>query len=155
MTLKSRLVLRCAFMPVVSGTFLFLPAGSFKFWQGWVYLMIALAFVFSAFAYLYRHDPQLIERRLRRGWRQETVREQKFIMKCMFEPNRCKLPRKITRPNHGNIRILFGTSFICLTCNSKLCVASRRHIEYTQQPRSATHQTRHALALTMGCPGLQ
>lgn len=81
MTLKLRLVLRLVFMPVVCGSFLFLPAGSFRFWQGWAYFIISLAFILSALGYFYRHDPQLIERRLRRGWRQETVREQKLIMK--------------------------------------------------------------------------
>jgi protein-S-isoprenylcysteine O-methyltransferase Ste14 len=78
MTLKSRLVLRLVFMPVMWGSFLFLPAGSFRFWQGWVYFIITLAFTLSILGYLYKHDPQLIERRLRRG---ETVREQKLIMK--------------------------------------------------------------------------
>jgi protein-S-isoprenylcysteine O-methyltransferase Ste14 len=78
MTLKSRLVLRLVFMPVVLGSFLFLPAGSFRFWQGWAYFIISIAFILSTFGYFYRHDPQLIERRLRRG---ETVREQKLIMK--------------------------------------------------------------------------
>ena len=80
MTLKSRLILRFVFMPVMWGSLLFLPAGSFRFWQGWVYFIIMLAFAVSAFGYLYRHDPQLIERRLRGGWRQETVRQQKLIM---------------------------------------------------------------------------
>ncbi len=62
------------------GCFLFLPAGSFRFWQGWVYFVIMFAFAVSALGYFYRHDPQLIERRLKGGWRQETVREQKVIM---------------------------------------------------------------------------
>ncbi len=78
MTLKSRLVLRFIFMPVVLGSFLFLPAGSFRFWQGWTYLIITLASIFSIFGYFYRHDPKVIERRLKRG---ETVRAQKLIMK--------------------------------------------------------------------------
>jgi len=81
MTLKSRLALRLAFMPVMWGSLLFLPAGSFRFWQGWAYFIITLAFILSILGYLYRHDPQLIERRLRRGWKQETVPEQKLIMK--------------------------------------------------------------------------
>lgn len=34
-----------------------------------------------AFSYFYKHDPELIERRLRR---QEKVREQKFIMKLVY-----------------------------------------------------------------------
>src|SRR5271165_4091454 len=83
MTLKSRLALRLVFMPVMWGSLLFLPAGSFRFWQGWVYFIITLAFILSILGYLYRHDPQLIERRLRGGWRQETVREQKLIMKLI------------------------------------------------------------------------
>ena len=83
MTLKSRLALRLVFMPVMWGSLLFLPAGTFRFWQGWVYFIITLAFILSILGYLYRHDPQLIERRLRGGWRQETVREQKLIMKLI------------------------------------------------------------------------
>jgi len=80
MTLKSRLLLRFVFMPVVCASFFF-PAGTFRFWQGWVYLIIPLVFIFSTLGYFYRHDRQFIERRLRRGWKQETVREQKLIMK--------------------------------------------------------------------------
>ena len=83
MTLKSRLALRLVFMPVMWGSLLFLPAGSLRFRQGWVYFIITLAFILSILGYLYRHDPQLIERRLRGGWRQETVREQKLIMKLI------------------------------------------------------------------------
>ena len=67
-------------MPVMWGSLLFLPAGSFGFWQGWVYFTITLAFILSTLGYLYRNDPQLIERRLRRD---ETVREQKLIMKSI------------------------------------------------------------------------
>jgi len=81
MTLKSRLLIRFVFMPVVCGFFFFLPAGTFRFWQGWVYLIISLAFIFSALGYFYKRDPEFIERRLKRGWKQETVREQKLIMK--------------------------------------------------------------------------
>ncbi len=83
MTLKSRLILRFLFMPVIWGCFLFLPAGSFRFWQGWVYFVIMFAFAVSAIGYFYKHDPQLIERRLRGGWKQETVHEQKLIMKLV------------------------------------------------------------------------
>jgi len=83
MTLKARLTLRFVFMPFLWGCFLFLPAGSFRFWQGWVYFVIMFVFAVSALGYFYKHDPQLIERRLRGGWRQETFREQKLIMKLV------------------------------------------------------------------------
>jgi len=80
MSLKWKLVLQLVILPAM----LFLPAGSVRFWQGWAYLIISFAFMLSAFGYFYKHDPQLIERRLRRGWRQETVPEQKLIMKFML-----------------------------------------------------------------------
>ena len=67
MTLKSRLALRLVFMPVMWGSLLFLPAGTFRFWQGWVYFIITLAFILSILGYLYRHDPQLIEAGLEGG----------------------------------------------------------------------------------------
>ena len=46
--------------------------------------MISCAFALSAFGYFYKHDPQLVERRLQRGWRKESVPEQKIIMKFGF-----------------------------------------------------------------------
>ena len=77
------------------GSLLFLPAGSFRFWQGWAYFIITLAFILSILGYLYRHDPQLIERRLRGGWRQETVREQKLIMKLIAATTLLPLVRSL------------------------------------------------------------
>jgi protein-S-isoprenylcysteine O-methyltransferase Ste14 len=60
---------------------LFVPAGSFRFWQGWCYLATLFVPALLAFAYFYKHDPQLIERRLRM---KEKVREQKRIMAFVY-----------------------------------------------------------------------
>jgi protein-S-isoprenylcysteine O-methyltransferase Ste14 len=51
---------------IVLGCLLFLPAGTFAFWQAWVYL--GLLFVPAAIvgAVLLVRDPQLLERRMRR-----------------------------------------------------------------------------------------
>jgi protein-S-isoprenylcysteine O-methyltransferase Ste14 len=81
MNLKSRLALRAVFGIVVVGALLFIPAGSLRFWQGWVYLMIRVTPGLFASIYFYKRDPQLIERRAQQGWSQETVREQKLIVK--------------------------------------------------------------------------
>ena len=40
MSLKSKLTLRFLLGFVVFGALLFIPAGTFKFWQGWAYLMV-------------------------------------------------------------------------------------------------------------------
>jgi len=55
---------------------LFLSAGSLKFWQGWVFVILffgnALFFTF----YLYKHDPRLLERRLQS---KEKLSEQRLF----------------------------------------------------------------------------
>jgi hypothetical protein len=39
-------------------------AGTLKFWQGWTFLAVNLAATLGLCIYFYRHDPQLLERRL-------------------------------------------------------------------------------------------
>ena len=63
MSLKSRLALRLPLGIVVAGAIFFIPAGSFRFWQAWVFLMIWFVPSVCAFIYFYKHDLQLIERR--------------------------------------------------------------------------------------------
>jgi protein-S-isoprenylcysteine O-methyltransferase Ste14 len=81
MSLKGKLAIRFLLALVVVAALLFIPAGSFEFWQGWAYLSVWFAPGFLAFAYFYKHDPELVERRLRR---KEKVREQKLIMKFVY-----------------------------------------------------------------------
>jgi len=81
MSLKSRLALRFLIAAVMLGGLLFIPAGSFRFWQGWCYLATLFVPGLLAFAYFYKHDPRLIERRLQT---KEKVREQKCIMMFVY-----------------------------------------------------------------------
>ncbi len=81
MSLKSKLVIRLSMATAGCGAFVFIPAGSLRFWQGWIFLAIWFFPTLAAFAYFYKHDPALVERRLRRT---ETVGEQKIIMKLMY-----------------------------------------------------------------------
>jgi protein-S-isoprenylcysteine O-methyltransferase Ste14 len=81
MSLASRLALRFLIALVVFGALLFIPAGSFRFWQGWTYLVIFFVPGFLGFVYFYKHDPDLVERRLRL---KEKVREQKRIMTFVY-----------------------------------------------------------------------
>jgi len=75
------LVLRIAFRfltaAVVFSAILFIPAGTLRFWQGWVLILIYFVPGFFAFAYFYKHDPQLVERRMQF---KEKVGAQKRIM---------------------------------------------------------------------------
>lgn len=60
---------------------MFIPAGSLRFWQGWAYIAISFVPGLFAFTYFYKHDPQLIERRM---LFKEKVREQKRIMTFVY-----------------------------------------------------------------------
>ncbi len=81
MSLKSRLTFRFLIGMVVFCALLFIPAGSFRFWQGWVYIAIWFVPGVLIFAYFDKLDPELIERRMRF---KEKVREQKRIMALVY-----------------------------------------------------------------------
>jgi protein-S-isoprenylcysteine O-methyltransferase Ste14 len=58
--------------------FLFLPAGTWNYWQAWVYIGILIIPMFFVLVYLLRNDPELLERRMRM---REQRGEQKLIIK--------------------------------------------------------------------------
>jgi len=74
--LKKTVVVRFVLFLIVLGLIFFLPAGTFRFWQAWVYIAIVFFLMLGAFAYLIRRDPELLERRMRA---REKERRQKTI----------------------------------------------------------------------------
>ncbi len=75
-SLKARLLLRCLIAVIFVAAFLFLPAGSLRYWQGWVFMAILFVPMPVTSVYFLKRDPQLVERRMRT---QEKVTEQKTI----------------------------------------------------------------------------
>jgi hypothetical protein len=65
------------------GALMFAPAGSFGFWQGWVFLGSFLVFTVIFVAYFHRRDPGLLERRLQN---REPRREQRQF-KALWVPS--------------------------------------------------------------------
>jgi protein-S-isoprenylcysteine O-methyltransferase Ste14 len=57
---------------------LFLTAGTWSYWQGWVFLGIIFLPNASGYLYFYWRDPELLERRLRS---KETVAEQALLIR--------------------------------------------------------------------------
>jgi protein-S-isoprenylcysteine O-methyltransferase Ste14 len=47
------------------GALFFVPAGTFHYWEAWVYLGVLLLPMLATSSYLLRRDPELLERRLR------------------------------------------------------------------------------------------
>jgi protein-S-isoprenylcysteine O-methyltransferase Ste14 len=67
---------------VVMGLLLFVPAGTIRYWQGWLYLSIFTGASVLTTVYLMRNDPALLERRLRGGPTAEKRTAQRLIMLC-------------------------------------------------------------------------
>jgi len=65
----------------IFATVLFIPAGSFRFWQAWVYIAILFLPGLLFFAYFYKRDPQVLERR---SLLREKVPAQRRIMGVIY-----------------------------------------------------------------------
>jgi protein-S-isoprenylcysteine O-methyltransferase Ste14 len=68
-----------AFLMLVLALALFLPAGSLRFWQAWVYLADFAGCTILITIYLMRNDRELLARRVRGGPTAETQKSQQVI----------------------------------------------------------------------------
>jgi len=62
------------------GVLLFVPAGTINFWQAWAYLFVFGASVVLIFAYLYKNDRKLLERRLNRTEKEKSQKGIQFYI---------------------------------------------------------------------------
>jgi protein-S-isoprenylcysteine O-methyltransferase Ste14 len=76
-SLETRLLLLCLIAVIFVAMFLFIPAGSFRYWQGWVFMALLFLPMPISSVYFIKRDPQLVERRLRT---EEKIDEQKTII---------------------------------------------------------------------------
>ena len=70
--LVKKSIVRLVLGIVLIGIFVFFPAGSFSFWNGWLYLTTILALISYGFIWMYKYDPKLLERRLRSREKEST-----------------------------------------------------------------------------------
>jgi protein-S-isoprenylcysteine O-methyltransferase Ste14 len=69
-----------ALLLLVIGALIFIPAGTLDYWEAWLFLSCYLAASLVVSLWLVRHDPELLERRMRGGPFAEGERSQKVIM---------------------------------------------------------------------------
>jgi protein-S-isoprenylcysteine O-methyltransferase Ste14 len=80
--LNARAWLALAALAVAMALLLFVPAGTVRYWQAWLYLSIFFGAAALTTKFLIRNDPALLERRMRGGPSAEKQPTQKFIMWC-------------------------------------------------------------------------
>jgi protein-S-isoprenylcysteine O-methyltransferase Ste14 len=78
--LNTRAWFSLAVVVLVKGLLVFVPAGTLSYWQAWVYLSIFTGASILTTLYLIRHDPALLERRMKGGPMAEKQPTQKLIM---------------------------------------------------------------------------
>lgn len=82
-SVKRLALIRVSVVFIIIGLMFFLPAGTLKYWQGWVYMIvIAIPMIFFG-VYMFKHDPKLLERRMRIKEKRE---KQKLIVKLGILP---------------------------------------------------------------------
>ncbi|MGZ9583014.1 methyltransferase [Paenibacillus marinisediminis] len=74
--LKKIVYFRTLLFSIVILAFLFLPAGSLKFWEAWIYFAIFMGSTFFITGYFLKRDPELIARRSKA---KEKEKEQQII----------------------------------------------------------------------------
>ncbi len=79
--LKRRVAVRLALVPVVLGLVFFPPAGTFRFWQAWVYMAVLILPMTGFLGYFMKRDPELVDRRIRT---REKERPQKIIIALSY-----------------------------------------------------------------------
>src|SRR5262245_31497376 len=80
---------RRAIIQGILGTILFIalifwPAGTFHYWQGWLFLAVFSASTIGFTIYLALYDKPLLERRLAAGPQHEKERSQKIIVSLIL-----------------------------------------------------------------------
>jgi protein-S-isoprenylcysteine O-methyltransferase Ste14 len=76
-SLIARAFWRGVFGPLFLAALLFGSAGSVKFWQAWAFTGVSSLATTFACVYFYKHDPQLLERRMLR--KENTVAQKVFL----------------------------------------------------------------------------
>jgi protein-S-isoprenylcysteine O-methyltransferase Ste14 len=69
---------------VVFGLILFFPAGTFDYWQAWVFLVVVVLSAWIPTIYLQRKNPVVLERRMRGGPAAETRTAQKVVVGGLY-----------------------------------------------------------------------
>src|SRR5262245_47530101 len=79
-SLYIRVAIQFLLFPIYMGALLFLPAGTFDYWEAWLFIAVIFACSVVITTWLMLNDPRLLERRLKIGPAAEKEPAQKRIV---------------------------------------------------------------------------
>jgi protein-S-isoprenylcysteine O-methyltransferase Ste14 len=79
-----KVVVQSLLSPIIMGALLFLPAGTFDYWEAWVFVALFFACSAAVGIWLMIRDPKLLERRMKVGPAAEKDPAQKIIVLFAF-----------------------------------------------------------------------
>jgi protein-S-isoprenylcysteine O-methyltransferase Ste14 len=82
--LIKKIVIRFLLFPVFLGLFTFLPAGTFNYWQVYVYFIVPVIPMTFALLYFLKNDPQFLERRTKTKEKEKTQRIIQIFFSVFF-----------------------------------------------------------------------
>ena len=82
--LMKKIVVRFSFLPIFLGLLVLLPAGTFDFWQLYIYFAILIVPMTFVLFYFLRNDPQFLERRMRAKEKEKQQRIIQIILSFIF-----------------------------------------------------------------------
>lgn len=124
---------------------IFLPAGTFDYWQGWVVWTILLLSSLGMAWYFLKTNPQFVERRLKAGPRAEGEKSQKVIVALLsflsfiifagsaLEQRFLTPPLPLVAVLAGQLSMVFGFLFVFFVFRENRFAASTVTVEASQQ----------------------
>jgi protein-S-isoprenylcysteine O-methyltransferase Ste14 len=76
--LKKEIFYRLALLPLFIVIFLLLPAGSFNFWEVYIYFIILIIPMLYILFYFFKNDPEFLERRMK--MKEKESRQKKIVV---------------------------------------------------------------------------
>jgi protein-S-isoprenylcysteine O-methyltransferase Ste14 len=83
-SLVKKIMKRFSLMPVVLGLLILLPAGTFHFWQFYLYLVVIVVPMTVVLLYFLRNDPKFLERRLRTKEKEKSQKHIQLVFSFFF-----------------------------------------------------------------------
>ncbi len=80
--LKRKIAIRITLLLLLLGIFILLPAGTFHYWQAYVYFAVIFGPLIFVVHYFYKKDPKFLERRMR--IKEQETEQKKIVFSTAF-----------------------------------------------------------------------